>query len=204
MTAQIATRREAALETLPVDPALLERANLWFDISWYVIFFAGFATALGAFATLAFLVLQYWSSGIKERHTEWRTSTLELETGRAKAELGRANEAIAKANAETAKALERAAELRLDLQREHERVSDRKATEEQMRLLREASFPPYSQYNQPPAGYKPFPPFDIAYVDGDGEAELFAYRLHFLALPNRTKLVVILKEDPCVRKIRLE
>jgi hypothetical protein len=107
----MATSKETVLESLPVDTALLESANRWFDISWYGLIVAGAITALAAFATVVFLFLQFWSSGVRERHTEWRTSTLELETETAKAALGKANAEIANANATAAAANERAAAL---------------------------------------------------------------------------------------------
>jgi hypothetical protein len=60
-------RRETNSEALPVDPGLLERANWWFDVSWYGLLWSGGVTAFAAFATVTFLFLQYWSSGIREK-----------------------------------------------------------------------------------------------------------------------------------------
>ena len=110
----MADSRETTLESLPVDPALLESANRWFDISWYGLLIAGGFTALAAFATVFFLFVQFWSSGIRERETEWRTATLELQTGKAKAELAKANADIASANAEIAEAKKQTASLEKD------------------------------------------------------------------------------------------
>ena len=64
-------REETFLD--PVDPQLLERANWWFDVSWYGLLLAGGATALAAAATVVFLFLQFWSSGVRERQSDWRT-----------------------------------------------------------------------------------------------------------------------------------
>jgi hypothetical protein len=89
------------LEPIPVDPALLESANRWFDISWYGLLAAGLATALAATATVIFLILQFWSSGVRERHTEWRTSELELQTAQAKKDTAMALERAAKADERT-------------------------------------------------------------------------------------------------------
>ena len=110
----MADSRETTLESLPVDPALLESANRWFDISWYGLLIAGGFTALAAFATVFFLFVQFWSSGIRERETEWRTATLELQAGKAKAELAKANADIASANAEIAEAKKQTASLEKD------------------------------------------------------------------------------------------
>jgi hypothetical protein len=112
--APMADSRETTLESLPVDPALLESANRWFDISWYGLLIAGGFTALAAFATVFFLFVQFWSSGIRERETEWRTARLELQTGKAKAELAKANADIASANAEIAEAKKQTASLEKD------------------------------------------------------------------------------------------
>jgi hypothetical protein len=92
------TNRETVLESVPVDSALLQSANWWFDASWYGILVAGAITALAAFATVTFLFVQFWSSGIRDRHSEWRTSALELETAQAKKETATANERIAALN----------------------------------------------------------------------------------------------------------
>jgi hypothetical protein len=102
-TKYIAMRSAKVLESLPVDPALLERANWWFDVSWYGLLWAGTATAIAACATVAFLFLQYWSGGVRERQSEWRTSALELQTQQAKRDTAAAQERIAALNKETAK-----------------------------------------------------------------------------------------------------
>jgi len=110
--------RAMNLESLPVDPALLQSANRWFDISWYGILIAGLLTAVAAAATVFFLFVQFWSGGVKERHTEWRTAELETRTVEAnaslevaQADIANANAKIAAANEGAAKANERAALL---------------------------------------------------------------------------------------------
>jgi hypothetical protein len=99
------------LESFPIDPDLLERANWWFNISWYGLLWAGAATALAACATVTFLFIQFWSTNIRERQAEWRTSALELQTKQAEAELGKANADIAKANVSIADAKKQTASL---------------------------------------------------------------------------------------------
>ena len=91
------------MEKLPVDPALLESANRWFDISWYGLLIAGGFTALAAVGTVFFLFMQFWSSGVRERHTEWRTTELETQTAEARKETTLAQERIAALNNETAR-----------------------------------------------------------------------------------------------------
>jgi hypothetical protein len=95
----------------PVEPSLLEWAEYWYPISWKGVLAAGVLTALGACLTIAFLLLQWRTTTLREEHTEWRTASLELETAKAKAELGTAQADIAKANAEIATAHERTAEF---------------------------------------------------------------------------------------------
>ena len=112
-TKDIAMGSAKVVESLPVDPSLLDRANWWFDISWYGLLWAGAVTAVAACATVTFLFLQFWSGGIRDRQSEWRTSSLELQTENAKKETARlsaeaetARKSIAEANAagEAAKA----------------------------------------------------------------------------------------------------
>lgn len=73
-------------------------------------------TAIGACATIAFLLLQWRTTSIREEQSELRTATLETQTAQAKATLGVAQADIAKANAQFAEANARtaAAELRLE------------------------------------------------------------------------------------------
>ena len=111
------TKRVAVLESVPVDPSLLTSANWWFDVSWYGLMFAGAITGLAALATVFFLFVQFLSSGVKERHTEWRTTALESEIAKAKAELGKANANIAESNARQKEAELKLAELREKLGR---------------------------------------------------------------------------------------
>jgi hypothetical protein len=141
----MADSRETTLESLPVDPALLESANRWFDISWYGLLIVGGFTALAAFATVFFLFVQFWSSGVRERQEEWRAATLELETGKAKAELAKANVDIASANADIAETnkqkatLEKdATEARRDLAAANARAAeaDQKAEAERLERLK--------------------------------------------------------------------
>jgi hypothetical protein len=95
--------RENVLESILVDPTILDSANWWFDVSWYGLLIAGAMTALAAFATVMFLFVQFWSSGVRDRHTEWRTSVLELQTAEAKRDTAEAQERIAQLNNETAR-----------------------------------------------------------------------------------------------------
>jgi hypothetical protein len=97
----VTANNHGVMGAMPVDPNLLERANWWFDVSWYGLLIAGFIAAVAACATIAFLFAQYWSSGIRERQAEWRTSTLEFQTADAKRDTAAAGERIAELNRET-------------------------------------------------------------------------------------------------------
>jgi hypothetical protein len=79
--------------------ASLETANRWYDTSWYGLLISGVVAALAATATVTFLFLQFWSSGVREKYTELRTSTLESQSKRAEADLATAQANIASANA---------------------------------------------------------------------------------------------------------
>lgn len=106
----IAASKERVLVSSPVAPDLLASANWWFTLSWYGLLFAGVATALSAIATGVFLCLQFWSTDVKERHAEWRTSTLELQTAQAKLDTANAGVKIAELGVSVAEANARAAE----------------------------------------------------------------------------------------------
>src|SRR5258708_21152517 len=86
------------LKSGSLDPELLETANTWFGRSWWGLMIAGGITALAACATVAFLIVQFWSSNIKERFSDERISANEAETARAVADSETAKEDAAKAN----------------------------------------------------------------------------------------------------------
>ena len=65
---------------------------------------AGIATAVAAIVTVGFLMLQWRTSTIREAHSDWRTSALEVQAKRAEADLELARAEIAKANAQAAEA----------------------------------------------------------------------------------------------------
>jgi hypothetical protein len=75
--------------------ASLETANRWYDISWYGLLISGVIATLAAGATVMFLFLQFWSSGVREKYSDIRTSTLELETENAKRDAAAASERAA-------------------------------------------------------------------------------------------------------------
>src|SRR5947209_4552081 len=125
--------------------ASLETANRWYDISWYGLLISGVIATLAAGSTVIFLFLQFWSSGIRERYMELRTSGLETQTERAKAdvakagaEIAKANEAIAEAKKQTAALQKDAAQARLETERLKETVAWREVTPAQAALLAEA------------------------------------------------------------------
>jgi hypothetical protein len=130
-----AESKETSLESLPVDPTLLETANRWFDISWYGLLWAGAFTALSAIATVIFLFIQFWSSGVRERHTEWRTSVVELQTEEAKRDTEEAKERIAQLELQTAVANKRAEEDRLARVKIEQRLADRILSDAQLVVI---------------------------------------------------------------------
>jgi heme/copper-type cytochrome/quinol oxidase subunit 1 len=91
----MASENQMASELSPLDPALLEWAEYWYPIAWKGLLAAGAVTAVAACATIAFLVLQWRTTSIRENQSEWRTSALELQTAEAKRETSAANERIA-------------------------------------------------------------------------------------------------------------
>jgi hypothetical protein len=80
---------------MPIWDASLETANRWYDIPWYGLLISGIIAALAAAATVTFLFLQFWSSGVREKYSDLRTSALELETEKAKRDAAAAGERAA-------------------------------------------------------------------------------------------------------------
>jgi hypothetical protein len=99
-----------------VDPSLLEWAEYWYPISWKGVLGGGIITAVGACATIAFLLLQWRTTTIREEQSDWRTTIIEADTAKSKAELGVAQADIAKANVQIAEANARTKEAELKLE----------------------------------------------------------------------------------------
>jgi hypothetical protein len=110
----MAAENQKGSDTLPIDTALLEWAEYWYPISWKGVLAGGIITAVGACATIAFLLLQWRTTSIREEQSEWRTSTLEMQTAQANAALGAAQADIAKANVQIAEAKKQTATLEKD------------------------------------------------------------------------------------------
>lgn len=145
----MATENQRASDLSPIAKALLEWAEYWYPISWKGVLVGGVITAVGACATIAFLLLQWRTTAIREEHSEWRTSSLELQTATAKTELGKtqadmanANKAIEQARAETAEAKRQTAGLeketataRLELERVRNQLAARRVSRAQAEII---------------------------------------------------------------------
>jgi hypothetical protein len=164
----------------PISPTLLEWAEYWYPKSWTGLLVAGFVTAIAAAASIAFLLLQWRTTTIREQQSEWRTSVLELQTAKANEAAGKAHEraaalerdaeasraAIAEANARAAEAgqkaeEEKSARLKLEqaLQPRHLTKAQAKAIGEHVR--------------------DHLPNLMLAYVDSDMESSNFAREIDF-------------------------
>jgi hypothetical protein len=99
----------------PIDPTLLAWAEYWYPIAWKGLLAAGIVTAFAACATIAFLLLQWRTSLIREQNSDWRTSVLETQAKKAEADLTTAKAGIAGADARAAEANARTKEAELAL-----------------------------------------------------------------------------------------
>jgi hypothetical protein len=156
----MAAKNQKESDRMAVDPSLLEWAEYWYPISWKGVLGGGIITAIGACATIAFLLLQWRATTIREEQSDWRTTVVESETAKSKAELGVAQADIAKAKVQIAEANARVAEAErqnLDLRA---KVASRRITAEQHKIL-------VDELSKNPGL------FDIA-VMGDPESSLFA------------------------------
>jgi hypothetical protein len=106
----------------------LETANRWYDVSWYGLLIAGVITALAALFSVAFLYLQFWSSTVRDKHSNLRTSQLELRAAEA-------NEAAAKATERTAELTKEAEAARLEQERLKRQLAWRRLSQEQIKSI---------------------------------------------------------------------
>jgi hypothetical protein len=90
-TIPMATKNQMPSELAPIDPTLLDWAEAWYPVAWRGLLAAGAVTAIGACATIAFLLLQWRTTDIREKHSEWRTHVLELQTAEAQRDTARLN-----------------------------------------------------------------------------------------------------------------
>lgn len=158
----MATENQIGSHPLPIDPKLLEWAECWYPISWKGVLVGGLITAVGACATVAFLLLQWRSTSIREDHSEWRTWTLEAETAQAKADLGKAQADIANAHARIAEANARTKEAELKLEQIRKQQSQRHINGAQFLNVLEG---------------KPKAPVEILFLHNDGEAFTLALEI---------------------------
>src|SRR5207253_3091454 len=84
---------------VPIDSELLNWAEYWCPISWKGLLFGGIITAVGACLTIAFLLLQWRTTNIRDEHSEWRIAELNKETARLSADAEASRAAIADAHA---------------------------------------------------------------------------------------------------------
>jgi hypothetical protein len=117
----MATTSETNLESIPVSPELLNAATRWYSYSWWGLIGFGSTAALAAIGTVVFTLIQFWSGGVLDRHTEWRTAVLERET--------------AKANESAALATQRTEELRRANLALEAQIAPRRITNEQRSAL---------------------------------------------------------------------
>jgi hypothetical protein len=151
----MARKNHKGASRVAVDQSLLEWAEYWYPIAWKGVLAGGLITAVGACATIAFLLLQWRTTTIREEQADWRTSIVESETARAKADLGTAQADIAKANASIAEANARAKEAELKAERLRQQVRQRHLNGEQFLKILEG---------------KPKAPVEILFMKDDGEA----------------------------------
>jgi hypothetical protein len=111
----MAPKNKKGSDPVPIDPHLIDWAEYWYPISWKGVLAGGIITAVGACATIAFLLLQWRTTSIREEQSELRTATLETQTAQAKAELGTAQADIAKASVAVEEAKARALEAQAQL-----------------------------------------------------------------------------------------
>jgi hypothetical protein len=104
-----AIRRNTAKPTkmsspVPVDPSLLDWAERWYPISWWLLAAAGVITAVGACATVVFFILQWRTVKIRERQADWHIAQLGITAAQANERAGKANERAASLEKDAAQA----------------------------------------------------------------------------------------------------
>lgn len=159
---------------MTLNPELVSWAEHWYPISWYGVLGGGLMTALGAVATIAFLLLQWRTTSIREEQAEFRTSTIEFQTAEAKRDTALAQEHIAELTKqgeqlrkETAEANERAAEAKLALERFR---APRKLSHDQLIELTRAA----SKWSSVPSSAGGLQSAAVFSVDGSYEAAALA------------------------------
>jgi hypothetical protein len=100
---------------------------------------AGVITAIGACATIGFLLLQWRATGIREAQSEWRTSNLELQAEVAKRDAADALERIAGLNKEAARLSSEAEASRAAIADANARASEAQLALEKFKAPRQLS-----------------------------------------------------------------
>jgi chromosome segregation ATPase len=85
-----------------IDPSVLSWGEYWHPIAWKGLLIAASLAALAAVASVAFLLLLWRTSTIKDHSADWRSTTLQAHAKIADADLLQARKDLADANARTA------------------------------------------------------------------------------------------------------
>jgi hypothetical protein len=87
-----------------IDLAILSWAEYWHSIAWEGLLIAVSLAVLAAVASIAFVLLLWRTSTIKDHSAEWRNTTLQAQAKTADVDLLQARYDLAGANARTAEA----------------------------------------------------------------------------------------------------
>jgi len=87
-----------------IDPAVLSWGQYWHPIAWKGLLIAGSIAALAAVAGIAFLLLIWRTSTIKDQSAEWSSTTLQAQAKAAEVDLLQTGKDFAHANALAAEA----------------------------------------------------------------------------------------------------
>ena len=144
-TVVLGIKRRPRLDEVNSSTDALGSANWWYNLSSQGLLVAGSVTALAAVAGIVFLFLQVRSSAVRDRYTDARTASIELQTRQvhletvaAEQRIRELNVLIAEANVRTAEFQQRSEEDRLARVKLEQQIAPRRLTAAQIFAIKSA------------------------------------------------------------------
>src|SRR3974390_2357489 len=125
VSSEMAEQNQMTSDLPSIDPAALTWIEHWYPVAWKGLLAGTSIAVIAGITAIGFALLLWRATNLRDQHSDWRTSVLEVQAKNAEAGL-----ALAKADLSDADA--RVAGMRVDATRTNEHISSLKADAAQL------------------------------------------------------------------------